>query len=134
MRVELIIITDTRKRADLDKIAAPSIHRTQFLKPILVEKLESCVLIKLSLTLTITVFIGTLLVHILFMYLYHKIIFFQRITTNFMKFSDGKNPLIPVVSVANNAIAKTQRTFYKMKNLMTITGETHIDNEMTIDC
>ena len=64
----MISTTDTLKQADLDKIAAPSVHKMQLLKPSLVDKLESYVPIKLSLTLTITVFIGNLL-HILVMYL-----------------------------------------------------------------
>ena len=84
----MISTTDTLKQADLDKIAAPLVHKMQLLKPSLVDKLKSYVPIKLSLTLTITVFIVNLLLHILVMYLYHKIRFFQRITPNFMKFSD----------------------------------------------
>ena len=76
--VEMISTTDTLKQADLDKIAAPLVHKMQLLKPSLVDKLEFYVPIKLSLTLTITVFIGNLLLHILVMYLYYKIKFFQR--------------------------------------------------------
>ena len=126
----MISTTDTLKQADLDKIAAPLVHKMQLLKPSLVNKLESYVPIKLSLTLTITVFIGNLLLHILVMYLYHKIKFFQRITPNFMKFSDGKIPLKPVVSVANSELTKIQSLDHKMKNLMTIVGETNIDNNI----
>ena len=114
LRVEMISSTDTLKQADLDKIAAPLVHKMQLLKPSLVDKLESYVPIKLSLTLTITVFIGNLLLHILVMYLYHKIKFFQRITPNFMKFSDGKIPLKPVVSVTNSELTKIQSLDHKM--------------------
>ena len=129
LRVEMISTTDTLKQADLDKIAAPLVHKMQLLKPSLVDKLESYVPIKLCLTLTITVFIGNLL-HILVMYLYHKIRFFQRITPNFMKFSDGKIPLKPVVLVANSELTKILSLDLKMKNLMTIVGETNIDNNI----
>ena len=128
LRVEMISTTDILKQADLDKIAAPLVHKMQLLKPSLV-KLESYVPIKLSLTLTSTVFIGNLL-HILVMYLYHKIKFFQRITPNFMKFIDGKIPLKPVVSVANSELTTIQSLGHKMKNLMTIVGETNIDNNI----
>ena len=48
LRVEMIITTDTLKQADLDKIAAPLVHKMQLLKPYLVDKLESYVPIKLS--------------------------------------------------------------------------------------
>ena len=130
LRVEMISTTDSLKQADLDKIADPLVYKMQLLKPSLVDKLESYVPIKLSLTLTITVFIGNLLLHILVMYLYHKIKFFQRITPNFMKFSDGKITLKPVVSVANSELTKIQSLDHKMKNLMTIIGETNIDNNI----
>ena len=123
----MISTTDTLKEAALDKIAAPLAHKMQLLKPALVDKLESYVPINLSLTLTILVFIGNLLLNILVMYLYHKIKFFQRITPNFMKFSDGKIPLKPVISVANSELTKVQSLDHKMKNLMTIIGETNID-------
>ena len=126
----MISTTDTLKQADLDKIAAPLVHKTQLLKPSLVDKLESYVTIKLSLTLTITAFIGKLLLHILVMYLYHKIKFFQRITPNFMRFSDGKILFKPVVSVANSEFTKIQSLDHKKKNLMTIVGETNIDNNI----
>ena len=128
LRVEMISTTDTLKQADLDRMAAPLVHKMQLLKPSLVDKLESYVPIKLSLTLTITVFIGNL--HILVMYLCHKIKFFQRITPNFMKFSDGKIALEPVVSVLNSGLTKIQSLDHKMKDLMTIVGETNIDNNI----
>ena len=129
LRMEIISTNDTLKQADLEKIAAPLVHKMQLLKLSLVDKLESYVPIKLSLTLTITVFIGNLL-HILVMYLYHKIKFFPLITPNFMKFSDGKIPLKPVVSVANSELTKIQSLDHKMKNLMTIVGETNVDNNI----
>ena len=47
-----------------------------------------------------------------------------------MKFSAGKIPLKPVVLVANNELAKIQSIDHKLKNPMTIIGETHIDNEV----
>ena len=123
LRVELISTADTLKQVDLDKMAARLVQKMQLLKPSLVDKLESYVPINLSLTLSITVFIGNLL-HIIFMYLYHKIKFFQRITPNFNKLSDGKTPLKPVVSVANSEFTKIQ------SRGETIVGETNIDNNI----
>ena len=127
LRVELISTADTLKQ--VDKIAARLVQKMQLLKPTLVDKLESYVPIRLSLTLSITVFIGNLL-HIISMYLYHKIKCFQRITPNFNKLSDGKIPLKPVVSVANSEFTKIQSRDHKMKILMTIVGETNIDNNI----
>ena len=47
-----------------------------------------------------------------------------------MKFSDGKIPLKPVVSVENGELTKIQSLDHKMNNLMTIVGETNIDNNI----
>ena len=47
-----------------------------------------------------------------------------------MKFSDGKIPLKPVVPVANSELTKIQSLDHKMKNLMTIVGETNVDNNI----
>ena len=66
-------------------------------KPPLIDKLESYVPIKLSLSLTIIVFIGNLALHI-FMYLYHKVDFVRRRVPNFMKLNETNVPLNPVVS------------------------------------
>ena len=124
----MISSTDTLKQADLDKIAAPLVHKRQLLKKSHVDKLESYVPIKLSITLTITGFIGNLLLHILVMHLNHK--FFQQTTPSFMKLSDGKITLKPVVSVANHELAMIQSLDHKMTNLMIIVEETNIDNNI----
>ena len=47
-----------------------------------------------------------------------------------MKFSDGKIPLEPVVSVASSELTKIQSLDHKIENLMTIVGETNIDNDI----
>ena len=102
----------------------------QLLKPSLIDKLESYIPIKLSLTLTITVFIGNLFPRTLDMYLYLKIKFFERITPNFIKLSDRKIPLKPVISLANSELTKIQCFDHKMKNLMTIVAETNFNNNI----
>ena len=47
-----------------------------------------------------------------------------------MTFSDGKILLKPMVLVANSELTKIQSLDHKMKNLMTIVGETIIDNNI----
>ena len=86
LRVEMVSTTDTLRQADIDKIAAPFVRKMQLLKPSLVDKVESNVPTKHSLTLTITLFIGNLLLHVLVLY-HHKNKFFQRVTHNFLKLS-----------------------------------------------
>ena len=68
----------------LDDIAKPITTEMKSFKPALIDKLEIYVPIKLSLSLTIIVFIGNLALHILFMYLYHKVAFVRRMLPNFM--------------------------------------------------
>ena len=53
-------------------IAKPIAHDMQLLKPSLVDKMEQYVQLRLSLTLTVIVFLGNLLMHVL-MYLYHDV-------------------------------------------------------------
>ena len=68
-------------------------------KPVLIDKPESYVPIKLSLSLTIIVFIGNLALQILFIYLYHKVPFVRQMVPNFMQLNSKNVPLNPVVSV-----------------------------------
>ena len=68
-------------------------------KPALTDKLEPSKPIKLSLSLTIIVFIGNLVLHILFMYLYHIVAFVRRMVPNSMKLNGTNVPLNPVVSL-----------------------------------
>ena len=100
-KVKTEIIYSNRKLSteSLDDIAKPITTEMKSFKPALNDKLESYVPIKLSLSLTIIVFIGNLALHILFMYLYHKVAFVRRMVPNFMKLNGTNVPLNPVVSV-----------------------------------
>ena len=79
-------------------IAKPIAHDMQLLKPSLVDKMEQYVQLRLSLTLTVIVFLGNLLMHVL-MYLYHRFAIFRRLTLKFMKSNNRKIKLKPVLSV-----------------------------------
>ena len=72
----------------------------RLLKPSFVDKMEQYVTLKLSLTLTIVVFFGNLLLHALVMYLYHRFAIFRRLTPKFMKSGGGTIELKPVLSVS----------------------------------
>ena len=75
-------------------------------KPALIDKLESYVLIKLSLSLTIIVFIRNLAQHIHVMYLYHKVAFVRRMVPNFMTLNGTNVRFNPVVSVPKHLKAE----------------------------
>ena len=85
VKTEFIYSNRKLSTESLDDIAKPITTEMKSFKPALIDKLESYVPIKLSLSLTIIVFIGNLALHILFMYLYHKVAFVRQMVPNFMK-------------------------------------------------
>ena len=68
VKTEFIYSNRKLSTESLDAIAKPITTELKSFKPALIDKLESYVPIKLSLSLTIIVFIGNLALHILFMY------------------------------------------------------------------
>ena len=69
----------------LDTIAAPIVHKMKMLHPTLSSKLESYVPIKLSLTLTLIVFVLNLLLHTVAVYLYHRCAILRKLTPKFLR-------------------------------------------------
>ena len=130
MKLELTMMSvDNLRQEDYDKIAEPIVHKMQLLKPTLIEKLDSYVPIKVSLSLTVFVFIGNLLLHILVMYLYHKFQFIRNLTPKFLKSPESKIPIKQVVSVAKDQFPLVQSMDHKLKNKMTFINESTTDEE-----
>ena len=100
VKAKLIDSPHLTKTDQLNDIAKPIAHHMRLLKPTLVDKMEQYVPLKISLTLTLTVFIGNLLLHALAIYLYHRFAIFRRLTPKFLKGQDGTIALRPVLSVA----------------------------------
>ena len=98
VKTEFIYSNRKLTTESLDDIAKPITTEMKSFKPALIDKLESYVPIKLSLSLTTIAFIGNLAFYILFMYLYHKVAFVRRMVPNFMKLNGTNVPLYPVVS------------------------------------
>ena len=113
VKTEFIYSNRKLSTESLDDIAKPITTEMKSFKPALIDKLESYVPIKLSLSLTIIVFIGNLALHILFMYLYHKVAFVRRMVPNFMKLNGTNVPLNPVVSVLKHLKADVVTTLAK---------------------
>ena len=99
VKTEFIYSNRKLSTESLDNKAQPITTELKSFKPALIDKLDSYVTIKLSLLLTIMVFIGNLALHILFMYLYHKVALVRPMVPNFMKLNETNVPLNPVVSV-----------------------------------
>ena len=130
MKLELTMMSvDNLRQEDYDKIAEPIVHKMQLLKPTLIEKLDSYVPIKVSLSLTVFVFIGNLLLHILVMYLYHKFQFIRNLTPKFLKSPENKIPVKQVVSVATDHFPLVQSMEHKLKNKMTFINESKTDED-----
>ena len=100
VKAKLIDSPHLTKVDQLNEIAKPIAHNMRLLKPSLVDKMEQYVPLKLSLTLTIFVFIRNLLLHALVMYLYHRFAIFRRLTPKFMESGDGRIEVKPVLSVS----------------------------------
>ena len=103
MKLELTMMSvDNLRQEDYDKIAEPIVHQMQLLKPTLIEKLDSYVPIKVSLSLTVFFFKGNLLLHILVMYLYHKFQYLRNLTPKYLKSPESEIPVKQVVSVTKD--------------------------------
>ena len=100
VKAQLIDSPHLTKVDQLNEIAKPIAHNMRLLTPSLVDKMEQYVPLKLSLTLTIVVFFGNLLLHALVMYLHNRFAIFRRLTPKFMKSGDGRIELKPVLSVS----------------------------------
>lgn len=93
----------------LDEIAKPIGHEMTLLRPTLVEKLEMYVPIKLSLSLTLIVFILNLILHALFMYLYHRFAIFKKLTPKFLQSNTmNANLTQSTISVANQQLTPSK--------------------------
>ena len=106
VKTEFIYSNRKLSTEPLDDIAKPIPTEMKSFKPALINKFRFYVPIKLSLSLTIIVFIGNLALHILFMYLYHKVVFVRRMVPNFMSFNRKNVPLNQVVSVQKHLKAE----------------------------
>ena len=134
MKLELTMMSvDNLQQNDYDNIAKPLVHKMQLLKPTLIDKLDSYVPIKVSLSLTIFVFIGNLLLHILVMYLYHKFNFIRNLTPKFMKSTDAKIPVKQVMSVTKDQFPLVQSMDHKLKRKITFIKDSTTDEKIIQD-
>ena len=92
VRAELIRSPKVKTSQDLIEIAKPFTVDMTLLKPTLKSQLNEYVPIKLSLSLTIIVFFLNLLLHILFIWAYHKFTFIRKHMPKFLR----KNEYIPI--------------------------------------
>ena len=107
-------------------IAEPIAHKRQLLEPALTENLNTYVPVKLSLMLTLFVFIGNLPLNTLVMYLYHRFRLIRKLTPRFPKFGQQKHPVKPVFSTTLNKNT-LQSNAHVWRNKVVVLPETQID-------
>ena len=100
----------------LDEISKPIAHGMKLLKPSFTEKLESYVPIKLSLTLTVIVFIGSTLLQCLCTYLFHRFKAVRDITPRFLKTAHGDIRIKPVVAMDIDESERDEKTTRLMES------------------
>ena len=105
VRAELIRSPKIKSSDDLVQIARPITADMRKLKPTLVSEFKEYVPLKLSLSLTVIVFIGNIILHILFLYLYHRFKIIRKFVPSFLKSKNDDIGVKPVISVKDNIAA-----------------------------
>lgn len=112
VRTKLQQMPQIADNTDLAKIAEPIAVEMTMLKPSLKQHFESYLPLKMSITISIASFIGSMTLHIGFMYLYHRFRVFRNLVPRFMSVDNEKIKMKPVVTVDEehyNKIAKTRK-------------------------
>ena len=97
MKAEMVKNSISYDSKQIERIAAPIVLDMQMIKPTLV-KLHEYVPLKVSIILTIVVFIGNLCLHLLAMYLYHRFVIFKKLTPSLLKDGKQKFSLKPIIT------------------------------------
>ena len=126
VKTKLIDSPQLTKTDQLDAIAKPIAHDMRLLKPTLTSKLETYVPLKLSLMLTVIVFCGNILLHILFTFLYHRFQVIGDLTPKFLKTQHGDLQLKPVFSVSPDKIDIIDKSRNEWNDKIEIQPETTI--------
>ena len=91
VRAELIRSPKIKSSDDLVQIARPITADMRTLKPTLVSEFKEYVPLKWSLSLTVIVFIGNIILYILFLYLYHRFKIIRKFVPSFLKSKNDRH-------------------------------------------
>ena len=124
----------TQNPTRLEEIAKPIAQNMRNLKPPILKKLETYVPIQYSLSMTIITFVGSILLHVLTMYLYHKFAIIRKFTPKFLQGHFGTIPIKQVIHVDNEDKEKFATLPEKVKEKFRILEETvEIVNEGAVN-
>ena len=96
VRAELIRSPKIKSSDDLVQIARPITADMRTLKPTLVSEFKEYVPLKMFLSLTVIVFIGNIILHTLFLYLYHRFKIICKFVPSFLKSQNDDIAVKPV--------------------------------------
>ena len=99
MRSKLQKLPHVDDSAMLKEIAEPMAYDMQLLKPSLVKELDSYLPLKMSLIISVCSFLGSMVLHLLCMYLYHRCHTVRRLVPRILKLDKEKIKMKPVVTV-----------------------------------
>ena len=104
VRAELIRSPKIKSSDDLVQIARPIAADMRTLKPTLVSEFKEYVPLKMSLSLTVIVFIGNIILHILFLYIYRRFKIICKFVPSFLKSHNDDIAVKPVISVKDTLL------------------------------
>ena len=116
----------------LAEIAKPIAQEMKMFKPSLIKELRSYVPIKISLTLTVIVFILNVFLHVLCLWLYHRFRIIRKFVPSFLMSKDEKMEFKPVLGVNSDDQSVIQNLSSKMKDRYHIMLQSEL-NKMSID-
>ena len=115
VRKKLISSPRVRQVNQLVEIARPFAQDMKLLKPSLTREFNQYVPFKVSFTLTVVVFIVSTVLHLVFMYFYHRFNLKDRI---FPKSSRTNNTIQPVLKVRNHCSTELSKKLSKRYHLL----------------
>ena len=115
VRKKLISSPRVRQVNQLLEIARPFAHDMKLLKPSLTREFNHYVPFKVSFTLTVTVFTDSTVLHLVFMYVYHRFNIKDRI---FSKTTAKKNAIKPVLYVPHECSPAVSEKLSKCYHLL----------------
>ena len=121
VRKKLISSPRVRQVTHLVEIARPFAQDMKLLKPSLTREFNQYVLFKVSFTLTVTVFIVSTVLHLVFMYAYHRFNLKDRI---FPKKTVKKNAIKPVIHVPHECSPAASEKLSKPYRLLPLNEKT----------
>ena len=89
--------------------------------------MDTYVPLRLSITLTL-MFVGSLALHILAIYLYHRVAIFKRFTPSFLSFGKNAIPLKPVMTIADQHKDQLKEHATKLGKTMAVLTEKQLAN------